>query len=489
MYKVDKDLLAIQEARIHIEAAKEAAIELRDFSQNQLDDIVDQMAAAMIPHCQELAESAVVETAYGRCQDKALKNRFSCEFLSKKLSGKQYVGVIAEDKHNQTLEIGVPIGVVVSLIPATSPVSTTIHNVLIAIKSGNSIIISPHPRAKQTIQQTVKLLKEAALLAGLPDGGINCMQLVSTTSTDALLSHEETALTIVTGIPKLLPKLYQMGKPFIYGGSGNGPVFIERTCDLKQAIHDVVESRTFDHGIVSAAEQSIVLDGPISERAKDEFNQQGAHFLGEAEAQRLLGVLVKANGELNAESVGCSAQELAKRAMIEVAKETRIFIYEQDYVSDHNPFSQEFFSPIVALFVEPNWQEACEKCIELLMEGGKSHTLVIHSKDEQVIREFAMKKPVARVLVNTPSTLGGMGATTNLFPSMTLGSTSLGIVQGSDNISPEHLVRIRKVGYGVRRFEECFPSQRENHSVTTNEGNTQPSIEVILRQIINEIKE
>lgn len=488
MYKVDKDLLAIQEARIHIESAKEAANELRDFTQERLDDIVIQMAQAMMPHCQDLAKAAVSETAYGRWQDKAIKNRFSCEYMSKQLSGKRYVGVIAEDKQAKTLEIGVPMGVIVSLVPATSPVSTTIHNVLIAIKSGNSIVISPHPRAQQTIQRVVKLLKAAALAAGLPDGGINCMQLISATSTDALITHDETALTIVTGVPKLLPQLHKTGKPFIYGGSGNGPVFIERSCHLAQAISDVVESRTFDYGIVSAAEQSIVLDGPIAAQGKAELVKQGAHFLSVEEAERLQALLIKPNGQLNAESVGCSALELAKRAGIEVERHTRIFIYEQDYVSEHNPFSQELFSPIVALFIEPNWQEACEKCIELLMEGGKSHTLVIHSRDEQVIREFAIKKPVARVLVNTPSTLGGMGATTNLFPSMTLGSPSFEGVQGSDNISPEHLVRIRKVGYGVRRLEECFPEQGDE-STGINEERSQPTIEALLRHIINEIKE
>lgn len=486
MYKVDKDLLAIQEARIHIEGAKEAAIELRDFTQEELDVVVNKMAIAIKPHLEELAKQAVEETHYGLCQDKLLKNRFACEYLPQQLANQRYVGVIKENYEQKTVEIGVPIGVIVAMIPATSPVSTTIHNAFIAIKSGNPIIFSPHPRAQKTIQRTVKLLKEAAIVAGLPEDGINYMKLVSSTSTNELMNHEETALTLVTGIPKLLPKLKAANKPFIYGGSGNGPVFIERTCNIQQAIHDIIESRTFDNGIVSAAEQSIVLDGPIVEQAKSELTRQGAHFLSEEEAMKLVNVLMKKNGDLNPESVGCSACELAKKAGIQVLPTTKIFIYEQAYVSENNPFAQELFSPILALFVEPNWQEACEKCIELLMEGAKSHTLVIHSNDEHVIREFSIKKPVARVLVNTPSTLGGMGATTNLFPSMTLGSTSLGIVQASDNISPEHLVRIRKVGYGVRTLNDCF---NESGNQSLHSKDTQESIEVILRKIINEMKE
>lgn len=490
MYKVDKDLLAIQEARIHLEGAKEVAIELRNFTQEELDKIVTKMATAISPYAEELAKQAVKETNYGIWQDKVLKNRFASEYLNEQLLNKRYVGVIKEDYQQKTVEIGVPIGVLVAMIPATSPVSTTIHNAMIAIKSGNPIIFSPHPRAKKTIQRTVKILMEAAAVAGLPEDGINYMQLVSDTSTNELINHKETALTIVTGIPNLLPKLKASNKPFIYGGSGNGPVFIERTCNIQQAVSDVIESRTFDNGIVSAAEQSIVLDGPIAQSVKVEFSKQGAYFLTEEEAEQLIQVLVKKSGILNSESLGRSACELAEQAGIRVPIATRIFIYEQAYVSENNPFAQELFSPILALFIEPNWQEACEKCIELLMDGAKSHTLVIHSNDEHVIREFSIKKPVARVLVNTPSTLGGMGATTNLFPSMTLGSTSLGIVKASDNISPEHLVRVRKVGYGVRRFNDCFSEKRaENSNQSLASNDTQQSIEEILRKIINEMKE
>lgn len=490
MYKVDKDLLAIQEARIHLEGAKEAAKELQHFTQEELDKIVTKMATAISPYSQELAQQAVKETNYGIWQDKVLKNRFASEYLNQQLKNQHYVGVIKEDCQQKTVEIGVPIGVIVSLIPATSPVSTTIHNALIAIKAGNPIIFSPHPRAQKTIQRTVKILMEAAALAGLPEAGINCMQLVSSASTNELMTREETALIIATGIPKILPQLKAVNKPYIYGGSGNGPVFIERTCDIQQAVSDVIESRTFDNGIVSAAEQSIVLDGPIAKAVKVELAKQGAYFLSEAEAKRLVKILIKKSGELNSESVGRSAYELAKLADIAVPDTTRIFIYEQEYVSENNPFAQELFSPILALFIEPNWQDACEKCIELLMEEAKSHTLVIHSKDEQVIREFSIKKPVARVLVNTPSTLGGMGATTNLFPSLTLGSTSLGMTQTSDNISPAHLVKIRQVGYGVRQFNDCFNQKNTRNSQPCPPfKNKQQSIEEILRKIINEMKE
>lgn len=479
MYKVDKDLLSIQEARIHIEAAREAAKELQEFSQAQLDSIVEQMALALQPCTEQLAKAAVDETAYGRMQDKIQKNKFVCECLPAYLKGRNYVGIIQESVTEQLVEIGVPVGTIAAIVPATSPVSTTIHNTLIAIKSGNPIIISPHPRAYKTIHETVSLLAEAAYQAGLPAGGIHCMQLVTDKGTEALIQHEDTALVMVTGVPKLMPLLQTSGKPFIYGGSGNGPAFIERTCNLMQAVEDVITSRTFDYGMVSAAEQSIVVDGPIAESVKAEFKRQGAYFMSESETEAVLAVLFKTPECLNQEAVGQSAETIAAWAHITVPVNTRLLVYEQRYVSESNPLSRELFSPVVAFYIEPNWQYACEKCIELLMESTKSHTLVIHSQDEAVIRLFALKKPVSRVLVNTPSTLGGMGATTNLFPSMTLGSTSLGVAAASDNISPLHLVKVRKVGYGVRKLSDCFTIQEASQTAECT-----PGIEEVIQQLL-----
>ncbi|MBL1224683.1 aldehyde dehydrogenase family protein [Enterococcus sp. BWR-S5] len=456
MYKVDNDLLSIQEARICIESAREAASILLSFSQSQLDSIVEQLSKAIDKQADQLAESAVEETGYGCLADKKVKNRFICNYLPEKMRNERYVGVLNEDTSNKTIDIGIPIGPVIAIPPATSPTATTIHNVLIAIKSGNPIIVAPHPRAKNVIQQTAALLCEAGKNAGLPEGTIQCMQMVSLSGTKELINHEDSALALVTGVPKLLPIVKQAAKPFIYGGSGNGPVFIERSCDIRQAVNSIIISRTFDYGIVSAAEQSIVVDGPIIEEVRAEFLKQGTYFINKEEAARLEQVLFTQEKTINAEAVGLSAVALAKTAQIAVPKETKLLVYEQEYISESNPFTQEILCPVVAMYVEDDWQHACEKCIELLMENGKSHTLVIHSKDEAVIREFALKKPVSRVLVNTPSTFGGMGATTNLFPSMTLGSVALGTDEASDNISPRHLTRIRKVGYGVRNISDCL---------------------------------
>ncbi|WP_086347664.1 aldehyde dehydrogenase family protein [Candidatus Enterococcus clewellii] len=488
MYKVDNDLLSIQEARICIERAREAAVALLKVSQSQLDHAVEQLSKAIETHSDELAESAVEETGYGCVADKKIKNRFVCNYLPKKLRNERYVGVLCEDARNKTMDIGIPIGPVISVPPATSPTATVIHNVLIAIKAGNPIIVAPHPRAKRVIQQTMVILAEAGIAAGLPDGTIQCMQMVSLSGTKELINHEDSALTIVTGVPKLLPVVKSAAKPFIYGGSGNGPVFLERSCDVRQAVKDIIASRTFDYGIVSAAEQSIVVDSPIVEQVKAEFSKQGTYFIDRYEATQLEQVLFDQTKKIYSESVGLSAISLAKAAGIAVPKETKLLVYEQEYISETNPFTQEILCPIVAMYVEDDWQHACEKCIELLVENGRSHTLVIHSKDEAVIREFALKKPVSRVLVNTPSTFGGMGATTNLFPSMTLGSVALGNDEASDNISPRHLTHIRKVGYGVRQISDCFDEPLDSFATKTGkkiEKTDFDEIEDVIRRMID----
>lgn len=488
MYKVDNDLLSIQEARICIERAREAAATLLNFSQAQLDHIVEQLSAAIEKHSDQLAERSVEETGYGSVIDKKIKNKFICKYLPKKLRGQRFVGVLQEDVVNKTIDIGIPVGPVISVPPATSPTSTTIHNVLIAIKAGNPVIIAPHPRAKRVIQQTMDLLIEAGAAAGLPEGTIQCMQMISLSGTKELINHEDSAVTIVTGVPKLLPIVKRAAKPFIYGGSGNGPVFLERSCDVRKAVMDIITSRTFDCGIVSAAEQSIVVDGPIVDQVRTEFSKQGTYFIDRKEAVMLEEVLFDCEKKINPEAVGLSAISLAKAAGIIVPKNTKLLIYEQEYVSESNPFTQEILCPVVAMYVEDDWQHACEKCIELLMENGRSHTLVIHSKDEAVIREFALKKPVSRVLVNTPSTFGGMGATTNLFPSMTLGSVALGNDEASDNISPRHLTHIRKVGYGVREISECFDTATEYFEENidkTKEKNDFDEIEAVIKRMID----
>ncbi len=284
---IDYDLLSVQEARILAENAREAQKIMATFSQEKLNDIVEHMAKTIAKHIRELAEMSCNETEYGKCEDKYLKNKFVCENLIYKLKGMRCVGVIHEDKENKLMDVGVPMGVIVALCPATSPVSTTIYKTLIAIKSGNAILFSPHPRAKNTICKTLDILIGAAEERGLPASALAYLHAVTPSGTIELMNHQATALIMNTGVPGMLKAAYGAGKPVIYGGAGNGPAFIERTADIKQAVRDILSSKTFNYGIVSAAEQSIVVDKCIAEEVKHELLANGAYFMTEEESQKL----------------------------------------------------------------------------------------------------------------------------------------------------------------------------------------------------------
>lgn len=460
---IDNDLLSVQEARILAENACEAQKQLATFSQSRLDAIVDHLAAAVAKHNKELAMMSADETDYGNWQDKLLKNRFVTEYLPRHLRSMKCVGIIHSDREQRLMDIGVPVGVLVSLCPATSPVSTAVYNALIAVKSGNAIVFSPHPRAERTSAKVLDILIRAGAEAGLPEGALSYMQTVTKNGTRELMNHEATAMILVTGVPGMFAEAQRSGKPVIYGGAGNGPAFIEKSADLEQAVCDIIASKTFDNGVVSAAEQSIVVDGCVEPTVRQLLEKHGGYFLSDAEAERLGSLFYFKDGSANPEPIGKTALELARRAQIEVPLETTVLLVKQKYVSLNNPYSKEKLCPVLSYYVEDDWLNACEKCIELLLTERKGHTLVIHSRDQYVIEQFALKKPVARVLVNTPAVYGSMGMTTNLFPALTLGSGMAGYGITSDNVSPLNLIYVRKVGFGVRSVEDLnLGHRREN---------------------------
>ena len=472
---IDNDLLSIQEARILVENAYEAQQKLATFPQEKLDEIVEAVAQAASSHTKELAVMSAEETDYGRWQDKLIKNRFACEYLPTHLRGMRCVGVIRKDDEKKIVDVGVPMGVLVSLCPATSPVSTTIYAALIAVKSGNAIVFSPHPRAKKSISKVLDIMIQAAEGCGLPEGALAYLHTVAKSGTRELMEHKRTSLIMNTGVPGMLQDAYRSGKPVIYGGTGNGPAFIERTADIHQAVQDIIASKTFDNGVVSAAEQSVVVDSCIAAETRREFEASGAYFMTKEEAERLGEMFYFKDGSANPEMAGKTAEELARRAKIAVPAGTKVLLAEQKYVSENNPYSKEKLCPVLSYFIEDDWMHACEKCIELLLSERNGHTLVIHSKDPDVIHQFAIKKPVGRMLVNTPAVYGSMGATTNLFPAMTLGSGSAGQGITSDNVSPMNLIYIRKVGYGVRQIENLgmgtpAGAASANHVKTEDEG-------------------
>lgn len=491
---IDHDLLSIQEARILAENAAEAQKKLATFPQEKLDEIVERMAEEISKHTKELAVMSSEETDYGKWQDKYIKNRFACEYLPARLRGMRCVGIIAQDQEKQMMDVGVPVGVIAALCPATSPVSTAVYTALVAVKAGNAVVFSPHPRAKNTISKALDIMIQAAEGYGLPEGALAYLHTVSGPGTEELMGHKDTSLIMNTGVPGMLEAAYRSGKPVIYGGTGNGPAFIERTADIHQAVLDIISSKTFDNGVVSAAEQSIVVDSCIAGQVKQELEENGAWFMSPEEADRLGKLFYYQDGSANPELVGKTAKELARQAGFSVPEGTRVLISQQKYVSEKNPYSREKLCPVLAYYIEDDWMHACEKCIELLLSERHGHTLVIHSNDQEVIRQFALKKPVGRMLVNTPAVFGSMGATTNLFPAMTLGSGSAGEGITSDNVSPMNLIYIRKVGYGVRRIEDIgmgIPAgeqQAQKAATPASDSESLHMLQQILEQALKSLK-
>ena len=466
---IDTDLLSIQEARILAENAVEAQKTLASFSQEKLDQIVEAVARAVEPQAQALAVLSAEETEYGRWQDKLVKNQFVCGHVLRHLRGMRCVGIIEEDREKQLMDIGVPMGVILGFCPATSPVSTTLYKTLIAIKSGNALIFSPHPRAQKTMGRVLDLIIEAAEENGLPQGALSYLHTVSAAGAKELMNHPGISMILNTGVPSLLSAAHASGKSVIFGGTGNGPAFIERSADIDQAVQDIILSKTFDNGVVSAAEQSIVVDGCIADQVKASLQKQGAYFMSHEESLRLASHFFCPKGALNTRMVGVDAKTLAGRAGFTVPQGTRVLIAQRKYVSQDDPYSREKLCPVLTFYVEDDWMHACEKCIELLLGEKSGHTLVIHSRDEAVIRQFALKKPVGRMLVNTPASLGSMGATTHLFPSMSLGSASAGEGITADNVSPMNLIYRRKVGYGVRKVDVLSANGLGTSQVTIDE--------------------
>ena len=372
---IDNDLLSMQEARILVENAREAQKSLATFPQEKLDEIVNRMIEVVKDYDSELARLAFEETDLGRVEDKLIKDKFVVSYLKKKLDGMKCVGVIRKDDKNKTMDIGVPIGVITAFCPMTSPVSTIIYNVVIAIKSGNAIVFGLHPKAKNVMKRTLDILIRAAEGYGLPEGAISYLSIVSESGFIELMKHKDTSLIMNTGVKDLLKVSGKCGKPVIYGGTGNGPAFIERTADIKKAVKDIIDSKSFDYGVVSGAEQSIVVDSPIAKEVKDELIKNGAYFMSEDESK-----------SLEKEFIGKSPEFMGKRAGLNIAPNVKVLISTQKFVSLNNPHSREKLCPILSFYVEDDWMHACEKCIELLLSEKQGHTLIIHSKDEEVIK-------------------------------------------------------------------------------------------------------
>lgn len=477
---MDRDLMSRQEVRDLIRKSKEAQKIYATFSQEKIDSIINSMVKGIKVYNEKLAKMAVEETGFGNWQDKVLKNRFASEYLHEYIKDIKTIGELKNK--NGVLEIGVPLGVIAGLIPSTNPTSTTIYKTLISLKAGNGIVISPHPNAKNCIIETANLLKEIAEKAGVPEGLIGVVKTITMDATEELMKHEDTALILATGGEAMVKAAYSSGNPAIGVGPGNGPAFIEKSANVKLAVKRILDSKTFDNGIICASEQSIIVEKVIKEKVKEELIAQGGYFLNSEESKKLANFILRSNGTMNPQIVGKSALRLAQMAGINIPCNTKVLISEECEVSKRNPYSREKLAPILAFYVENSWEEACERSIEILNVEGKGHTMVIHSEDNQIIREFALKKPVSRLLVNTPGALGGIGGTTNLAPALTLGCGAVGGSSTSDNITPLNLINIRRVAWGVRELEDI---KEEKKSCEVSQDKLEEMIKRIVSDILN----
>ena len=449
--ELDKDLRSRQQVRILAEAARSAQETLAAFSQDQLDRICEAIAACGMEHAEELGRMAHEETGFGKPEDKALKNQFACEGVMSAIRGMTCVGRLAEDHEKRTMDIGVPVGVIAGIVPSTNPTSSVFYKSLISIKSGNAIVFSPHPNAAKCTVRAAELAMQAAKAAGCPDGAISAITEPTMDAVSELMHHPAVRLILATGGSAMVRAAYSSGTPAIGVGAGNGPAYIHPSADVPGAIRRIIASKTFDNGTVCASEQSIVIVRALEDAVLRALKAQKACVLSDQEAKSLSGFILRANGTMNPAIVGKSAHRIAQMAgLTRVPEDTSVLVARESHVGAQYPYAHEKLCPILALYVEPDEEAALHRCCEILRFEGSGHTFCIHTADRAAVDKFAAAVPVSRVLVNTPGALGGVGATTGLFPALTLGCGAVGGSSSSNNIGPLDLINIRRVAWGLR---------------------------------------
>lgn len=453
---VDKDLVSVQQARDLVEAAHRAQAEVAQFDQGKIDRICEAMARAALRDAARLGAMAVEETGYGIPADKQEKNRFAAEDVWNYFRGLRTKGVVSESK--DVVEIASPRGVVAGIIPSTNPTSTAIFKILIAIKSRNAVVLSPHPSAAKCINETARIMREAGVKEGLPAEAIGCMTSATIEGTETLMKHKQTAVILATGGIGLVRAAYSSGKPAFGVGPGNVPVCIERTADVPKAVQDILTGKCFDNGTICASEQAVVCDAPIEQAVREQFKLQGAHFLPAAEADQLAKIVATPQRSLNPAIVGKSVEVIAKMAGLTVPPGTRCLIADVPGVGREYPLSMEKLSPILAFYVVDGLSACVERSQQVLGYGGMGHTAGIHTRSREAAVKFGSDMPASRITVNTPTTHGAIGFSTALPPSMTLGCGSWGGNVTSDNVSPLHLMDIKRVAFETRPVKSARPA-------------------------------
>ncbi|MCH7664266.1 MAG: aldehyde dehydrogenase family protein [Chloroflexi bacterium] len=447
MAEFDKDLRSIQQARSMALAARDAQRIWAESSQEEVDRVCQAMADAAYNASERLGRLAAEETGYGVPEHKKLKNEFASRTVWESIRDVKTVGVIRQDDADMIYEIAWPMGVVAALTPSTNPTSTVMNKILISVKARNSIVVAPHPTAVNCCLETARIMAQAAEEAGAPAGLINCMSEISLEGTQALMKHRYIGVILATGGSAMVRAAHSVGKPAYGVGPGNVPAYVDRSADLEKAARYIVASKAFDYSVICATEQAVIADKPIARRLEELMKSEGAYFVDQAGAEALAKALFFADGVINPKSVGKSPQYLAAMAGIQVPDSARILVVRLSSVGRDEMLSREKLTTVLGWYEADGWEAGCDICMDMIYFGGRGHSLVIHATDENVIMRFGLEKPVFRIGVNTMGTLGMIGLTTKMMPSMTLGSGGVGGSITGDNITVHHLYNVKRMAF------------------------------------------
>ncbi len=440
---------SIETLNDRIERAKKAQKIYATFTQEQVDKIFKAAAAAADKARIPLAKMAVADTGMGIVEDKIIKNHFASEYIYNKHKNAKTCGIISEDKTNGIKIVAEPLGVIAGIIPTTNPTSTAIFKSLICLKTRNAIVFSPHPRAKASTIAAAKLVLDAAVKAGAPEDIIGWIDEPSMDLSNALLHHPDIACILATGGPGMVKAAYSSGKPALGVGPGNVPAIIDETADIQMAVSSILLSKTFDNGMICASEQSVIIVDDVYEQVKKEFEYRGAYILNQKEQDKVAKIILTEQGTVNPKIVGQSAHNIGELAGIKVDKDAKVLIGEEKEVDIKNPFSHEKLSPILGMYRAKDYEDAVEKAHQLVMIGGAGHSAALYTdaRVQDRIDFFAKKIPTCRLLINSPSSQGGIGDLYNfkLEPSLTLGCGSWGGNAVSGNVGVEHLLNYKTV--------------------------------------------
>lgn len=445
---IKKELTAEERVNVLVEKANKVKKEMLKLDQKAVDEIVKEMAKCGLDKHIELAQLAVDETQRGVFEDKVTKNIFATEYVYNSIKYNKTVGVIEENEEENYKLIAEPIGVIAGVTPVTNPTSTTMFKSIIAMKSRNPIIFSFHPSAQKSSSEAAKVVRDAAIAAGAPKDCIQWIEEPSIEASNALMKNDGVSLILATGGPGMVKAAYSSGKPALGVGAGNVPCYIEKSADIKQAVNDLILSKTFDNGMICASEQAVIIDEEIYDDVVALMKAYDCYFVNKEEKKLLEGLVInKETCTINANIVGQSAYKIAEMAGIKNApKDAKILVAELEGVGHDYPLSREKLSPILACYKVKGYKEGIQRCVEMTEFGGLGHSAVIHSHNDDIILEFGEKVRTGRLLVNAPSTHGAIGDIYNVnMPSLTLGCGSMGNNSTTDNVSAVNLINVKKV--------------------------------------------